>query len=85
VEGRSGQTKALLEGTMNETQNSRTIITGLQRIAEWVKDGVSDFSEVHSLKSRMREFCTSGSVGALGSDPQGYPTAGEKGEVSIYQ
>ena len=67
---------------MAETQSSRPISPGLWRIAEWVRDGVvPTLSEARSLKSRMREFCKSGSVGALGSNPQGYPT----GDCLIFQ
>ena len=39
-------------------------------------------SESLTLKSRMREICTSGSVGALGRNPQGDPTIDTAGEFS---
>jgi hypothetical protein len=62
-----------VEGKMVRALDLKTISTKLHRIAElaslfdqWVRDGSPSRSEPMCLRSRMREFCTSGSVGDPG-------------------
>jgi hypothetical protein len=62
-----------VEGKMERALDLNTVLTKLHRIAELASDNrpagvrrLSSRSEPVCPKSRMREFCTSGSVGGLG-------------------
>ena len=55
----------LLEGKMAGTSSPIPVSTGLQQIAEWMRDGLVP-QRNRNLRSRMREIRTSGSVGGLG-------------------
>jgi hypothetical protein len=66
VEGRGYRGTELLEGKMAGTSSPTTVSTGLQQIAEWVREGLVAPQRIRILRSRMREICTSGSVGGLG-------------------
>jgi hypothetical protein len=66
VEGRGYRVMELLEGKMAGTLSPITISTGLQQIAEWAREALVVPQRNHNLRSRMREICTSGSVGGLG-------------------
>jgi hypothetical protein len=72
-EGRGRQGMEPVEGKMARALDLGTVSTTLHRIAElasfldqWVRDGFPSRSESMRLKSRMREFRTSGSVGGPG-------------------
>jgi hypothetical protein len=72
-EGRGRQGMEPVEGKMARALNLGSVLTRLHRIAglasnfdQWVRDGLPSRSEPMRLKSRMREFRTSGSVGGPG-------------------
>jgi hypothetical protein len=73
-EGRGRRGMEPMEGKMARALNLGSVLTRLHRIAELasfffdqrVRDGLPARSKPMCLKSRMREFCTSGSVGGPG-------------------
>jgi len=79
VEGRSGQTKELMEGTMNETQSSGNILPGLQRIAElarehaeWAFTNLAQVIDIELLKEAFERTRKNGAVGVDGQTAEEY-------------
>ena len=77
-EGRGRQGMEPMEGKMARALDLGSVLTRLHRIAglaslfdQLVRDGLLPRSEPMCLKSRMREFRTSGSVGGPGGQPPG--------------
>ena len=66
MEGRGYRDAELLEGKTAGTSSPITVLTGLQQIAEWVRDGLVVRQRIRILRSRMREIRMPGSVGGLG-------------------
>ena len=73
MEGRGYRDTGLLEGKTAGTSSPITVLTGLQRIAEWVRDGLVVPQRMRILRSRMREIRTSGCVRAWAGNCPGLP------------
>jgi len=79
VEGRGGQATESLEGTMVETQSSKFISPGLQRIAErarehpeWAFTNLAQVINLDLLKEAYQRTRKNGAVGVDGQTAEAY-------------